>query len=111
QGGNLSRDSLETAADGAVSATKAFASDLKQIGLPSASGTEAKQQLDTLSSQLSADADKIKAATASLSSPTDVLNAVSVVSSTLVAAKDHASSTADQLKALDPKGKLTDAFA
>jgi hypothetical protein len=101
---------LPVAVNGAVSSTQIFGSDLRRLGPPPVSETEAKQHLDTLSTQLAANGDKIRAATTDVSTPTDLLNAISVVSSTLVTAKNQVTHTVDELRALDPKGKLHDAF-
>jgi hypothetical protein len=110
ESGNVTKESLQAAIDGAAAATETFASDLGTLGAPPVSDTQAKQHLETLSNQLAAGADKIRTATADVSGATGLVNAVSVVSSTLATAKTQVTNTVDELKALDSKGKLKDAF-
>jgi hypothetical protein len=111
-GGNLSRNSLQSAANDAVDATKTFTSDVKGLGAPQTpTGEEAKQQVDTLADQLSADADKIKTATQDISGASGIATAVSLISTTVASAKTQIQNTVDQLKTLAPAGEMRQAFA
>ena len=74
------------------------------------SNSEAKQVFDNLSSELSKDADTIQNATSNVSSPADVLSAVSTITATITSAGTQVSSAYDQIKELDPKGTIQQAF-
>jgi hypothetical protein len=105
--GNLSKSGLQDAANQAKSATDTFVSTTKGLGKPDTdSGKEAKTTLDTLSSQLDTDATTIKSALSS-----GLLAGVSTISATLVTAQKQITTAFDQLKGLDPKGELGDAFS
>jgi hypothetical protein len=105
--GNLSKTGLQDAADQAKKATDTFVSTTKGLGKPDTdSGKQAKATLDTLSSQLNADATAVKSA-----SESSLLTGISTASATLVTAKKQITTAFDQLKGLDPKGELGDAFS
>ncbi len=105
--GNLSKSGLQDAADQAKTATDTFVSTTKGLGKPDTdSGKQAKATLDTLSSQLDADVSAVKSA-----SESSLLTGISTASATLVTAKDQITTAFDQLKGLDPKGELGDAFS
>ena len=105
--GNLSKAGLQHAADQAKTATDTFVSTTKGLGKPDTdSGKQAKATLDTLSSQLDADVSAVKSA-----SESSLLTGISTASATLVTAKDQITTAFDQLKGLDPKGELGDAFS
>jgi methyl-accepting chemotaxis protein len=111
KGGNLSKDSVSSAADDVKSATDDFVDDVKGLGTPDTeSGEQAKEAIDTLSDQLNDDAQKIESTIDDASGANGLLNAISVVSSTLVTMGNQVSSTFSDLKQLDPKGELEDAF-
>jgi hypothetical protein len=105
--GNLSKAGLQDAADKAKTATDTFVSTTKGLGKPDTdSGKQAKATLDTLSSQLDADATAVKSA-----SESSLLTGISTASATLVTAQNQIKTAFDQLKGLDPKGELGDAFS
>jgi hypothetical protein len=111
KGGNLSQGSLTSAADDAKSATDTLTSDLGKLGTPDTdSGQKAKESLDQLSSDLTADMTKIQDALDSASGLTGIISAVSVVSSTAVTMGNQVSATFSTLQALDAKGELESAF-
>jgi ABC-type transporter Mla subunit MlaD len=111
KGGNISKDSVNSAADDVKSATDTFVDDLKGLGKPDTeAGAQAKDEIDSLSDELKADSQKIEDAVDSASGASGTLSAVSVVSSTLVTMGNQLSSAFSELEKLDPKGELEDAF-
>jgi hypothetical protein len=111
KGGNLTQDSLKSAGDEMNSATDTLESDLKDLGKPDTqSGQQAKDSIDQLSSDLSADSDSIKTALDGVSDPSDVPSATATVSSTLATMQSQVTSTVDSLKQLDAQGELQTAF-
>ena len=79
----LSEDALRGAVDDAKSATETFVEDLKGLGKPDTeSGQEAKDAMDTLSTNLQSDVDKMKDAADKANGVSGVLSAISVISST-----------------------------
>jgi uncharacterized protein YukE len=110
KGGNLTRDSLNSALDKAKSATQTFADDLKDVGSPPVSDSKTKSVLDDLSDELSKDADTIKSALSDVSNATEALSAVSTVTGTLATVGTQISSAYSEIKQADPKGTVQDAF-
>ena len=109
--GNLSKDSLTSAVDDAKSATETFTSDLDGLGLPDSDvGQQAKDSVDQLSTDLKSDMTKIQDALDGASGVSEILTAVSVVSSTLVKMGSQVSSTITSFQDLDAKGELESAF-
>ena len=109
--GNISEDSLKSAADDAKSATETLQSDLKGLGKPNTqSGQEAKDSVDQLSTELAADVDSIKGAVDGASGLAGVAAAVKTVGTTLATMQTQVTSTLTSLKHLDGKGELTTAF-
>lgn len=109
--GDLSKDSLTSAVDDAKSATDTLSSDLESLGKPDTdAGQQAKESVDQLSTDLQADVTKIQDAVDGVSGVSGVVSAVSVISSTLVTAGDQVTSTISDLKGLDAKGEISDAF-
>ena len=94
-------------ADGVCSAVTTFVSTTKDLGKPDTSdGAQAKATLDTLSSQLEADVSSVQSSTES-----GVLAGISKASGALATAQTQIKTAFDQLKALDAKGELGDAFS
>ena len=109
--GNISKDSLQSAADDAKSATDTLQSDLKDLGKPNIeAGQQAQDQINTLASDLQADVDTIKNATNGASGVSGIASAVTTAKTTVSTMKTQVSSTFTSLKQLDAKGELTTAF-
>jgi hypothetical protein len=111
KGGNITRDSLNSAVDEAKSATQTFADDIKAVGSAPVSESEAKKVLDDLTDELSKGADAIKSALSDVSNASEALGAVSTVTATLATFGTQISSAYSQVKELDPKGTIQSAFA
>jgi hypothetical protein len=110
-GGNISKSAIQSAGNDMQSATETLQSDLKALGKPdTASGQQAKDSIDHLSSDLKTDADSIKAAVDNVSGITGALTAASTVTSTLGTMKTQVTSTYNDLKQLDAGGELQTAF-
>ena len=111
KGGNLSKDSLQSAADDVKSATDTLDSDLKGLGKPDTqSGQEAKDSLDQLSSDLKAGTDSIATTVNDASSISELLGAAATVGTTIGTMGNQVSSAFKSLDELDPKGELQTAF-
>jgi hypothetical protein len=110
QGGNLSKDSLNSALDDAKSATQTFADDIKAVGSPPVSDSKTKKALEDLQSELAKDADTIKGALSDVSNASEALSAVSTVTGTLATVGTQISSAYTEIKQADPKGTVQDAF-
>ncbi len=109
--GNLSQDSLTSAANDAKDATKTLTSDLSSLGTPdTATGQKAKEAVDQLSTDLEADVKSVQDAVDGASGISGLVSAIPVITSTLVTAKDQVSSTISDLQSLDAKGELQSAF-
>src|SRR5262245_11866423 len=110
KGGNLSKDSLNSALDDAKSATETFGDDIKAVGSPPVSDSKTKQVLEDLQDELSKDADTIKSALSDISNITEALGAVSTVTGTLATVGTQISSAYSEIKQLDPNGTVQSAF-
>ena len=110
KGGNLSRDSLDSALDDAKSATQTFGDDIKAVGSPPVSDSKTKKVLEDLQDELSKDADTIKSALSDISNATEALTAVSTVTGTLATVGTQISSAYSEIKQIDPKGTIQGAF-
>jgi hypothetical protein len=109
--GNISKDSLQSAADDVKSATETLRSDLKDLGKPNTqAGQQAKDAVDTLSSDLNADVDTIKSAVDGASGISGIAGAVTTATTTFATMKTQVSSTITSLQQLDAKGELKTAF-
>ena len=109
--GSVSKDSLQTAADDAESATKTLKSDLKDLGKPDTQvGQQAQDQIDTLTTQLQTDVDTIKSAAEGASGVGGVTAAVTTATTTVSTMKTQVNATITSLKQLDAKGALATAF-
>jgi hypothetical protein len=104
-----SRSTLDQAGTDAKNATHTFVESVKGLGKPGTSaGATATQTLDALASDLRKDASTIESST---SGGSGVVQAVSVVSTTLVTAKDQVKAALETLRQLKPKDELSQAFA
>lgn len=110
KGGNLSKDSINSLVDEAKTATQTFADSVKDLGEPPVSDSQGKQILETLQSQLSDDAEQVKSATSNVDNASEILNAVSVLTSTLKTAGTQISAAYSQIKQLDPKSDVQQSF-
>jgi hypothetical protein len=111
QGGNLSKDSLQSAATNVKDATNTLADDLKGLKRPDIQAADkAKQQVDSLSSTFKSDVQSMQSDVKNASGAKGVLTAVSKVSATLVTMGGQLQSTFGELQKLDAKGELDKAF-
>ena len=111
KGGDLSQESLTGAVDAAKTATDTFTTSLAGLGKPdSEAGQQAKDSVDQLATDIRADMTKIEDAVAGATDVSGVLNAVSVVTSTLATAGQQVSSTLTGLQGAGAKGELESAF-
>ena len=109
--GDISKSTLSTAGDDLKSATTTFVDSVKALGPPdTASGQQAKDQIDTLANELSTDADTIKSALNDISSGTGITTAVATISTTAQKMSSQAQTAVTNLKNLDAKGELKSAF-
>jgi methyl-accepting chemotaxis protein len=109
--GNLTEDSLRSAADDVKSSTETFVDDVKGLGKPDTeSGQQAEDLVDGLGDDLDEGAQKIESTIEGVSDPSGILNAVSVVSGTIQTMSQQVSSTLQQLRQLDPAGDLAQGF-
>jgi hypothetical protein len=109
---NLSVAKVEQAAGDLSDANDRLAADVRALGKPpQTAGPEAQAAVEDLSESLRQQAAQIEAATEGLSSPQDVLQAVSVVSGTLVTMSTEISATVTELQSLDAKDEWQEAFA
>ncbi len=111
QGGNLSKSSLQSAAADAKSATDTLASDLKSLGKPNTqAGQQAKDLVDQLATELTADVDSIKQTADGATGILGAVSAAGVAANTLSTMRTQLSSTVKSLQQLDAKGELQTAF-
>src|SRR5262245_56443426 len=100
---DLSRPALQVAVQDASAATRAFTASLDDIGPPPApQADKAKTIMKELQSNLGKQADKVR----SLAGTNDVKAAASTITDALTAAAADAKGAVDELRKLDPKGKL-----
>jgi len=111
KGGDLSKDSLNSAVDEAKSATETFTSDLDGLGKPDTeAGQKAKESVDQLSTDLKAGVTTIQDALDGASGIAGIIAAAPVIVTTLGTMGTQASSTISSLQSLDAKGELETAF-
>jgi hypothetical protein len=105
--GGLSEESLKTAGSSLQAVTKTYAETLKDLGTPQTNaGTQAKQSIDTLATQLSRGADAIKQALDSSSASA----ALTTIATTVSSMQTNIKSAVSNLQSLDAKGELKQAF-
>ena len=110
-GGNLSENSLKQAASDLQDSTAQLKDDLHNVGKPDLeSGDKAKEDVDTLSSNISAGVDKIDGALKDVQNGGGIVNAVTTVTSTITTMGTQVQTTFNELKSLDPAGELKSAF-
>jgi hypothetical protein len=110
-GGNLSENSLKQAASDLKDSTAQLKDDLDGLGKPDLeSGDKAKDDVDTLSSNVSDGADKIDGAFKDVQNGGSIVTALTTVTSTIATMGTQVQSTLNDLKSLDPAGELKSAF-
>jgi hypothetical protein len=103
---NPSKSGLQDAANAAKSATDTFVSDVKGLGKPdTTAGQQAKDTIDTLSTNLNKDISTIEDAAG-----TGGLQSISVIAGALATAQTQLKSAVSTLKGLDTQGELSSAF-
>jgi hypothetical protein len=111
KGGNLTKESLNTAADDVKTATNTFTDDLGNLGRPDTdAGKQAQESISQLQSDIKADLQKIQDTVDGASGITGIIQAVPTITATVSSAATQISSTITDLKGLDAKGEITDAF-
>ncbi len=84
---------------------------MKDLGKPpTEAGDQAKQSVDTLTSQVNDEVQKVQDAVDNTSSVSGILNAVTVASSALSSMSSDVQSTINDLKQLQPGSELQTAF-
>jgi hypothetical protein len=110
--GNLSKSSIQDAADQVKSADQAFADTLKGLGKPNTkAGAQAKQSLDQLSTDISTEQQKISTAISGATSVSGIVAAAPVVLDALKSMATDVSTTFKQLQTLDASGELSSGFS
>jgi hypothetical protein len=111
QSGNVSKSSLQGAADQVESATETFVDAIKSLGKPGTeAGSQAEQSLDELSTEVDAEQQKINTAISGVTTVSGVISAAPVVLGSLQTMRTDISTTFRQLQSLDASGELSDAF-
>ena len=109
--GNVSKDSLNTAADDIKSASDTLVSDLKDLGKPDTKqGQDAKKAMDQLSSEVKSDVKQMQSDVKNASGVQGAVTAASSVSTTLSTMGNQINSAASKLDQADPDGELKKAF-
>ena len=112
KGDNLSKESVQSAADDVGTATETFVDNVKGLGAPDTeAGQKAKESLDELANNLDDDLAEIKAA-ANYNSigVSGALSAITKISQEFSTMGQQISSTFSELEQLDAQGELADAF-
>ena len=111
KGGNLSEDSLRSAADDVESATSDFVDDVRGLGKPDTdAGEQAKESLDHLADEADQNLSAIKSAVDDASGVSGAVAAVTAISAALSTMGSQLSSTFNELEQLDAGGELETAF-
>jgi hypothetical protein len=111
QGGNLSENSLKQAASDLKDSTVQLKDDLNGLGKPDISSADkAKEEVDTLSSNIGDGVDKIDGAIKDAQNGGSFVNALTTVTSTISTMSTQVKTTFTDLKKLDPQGELESAF-
>ena len=108
QSGNLSKGSIQSAADDAKSATNKLVDDLHGIGAPDTdSGAKAKSTLNDLADQLKQDIDDLQK---TLGESSGVVQSATAVTTTMPSIGNQVTSAFTQLQSIDASGELQKAF-
>jgi hypothetical protein len=112
QDGTVSRSDLEAAVGETADATDALADELRGLEAPeTAVRGEAEAALGRLADALEQGRDEMRTAVDDAGDASGVLNAVAVVSGTLVTLGDQVAATQTELEELEASGEVNDAFA
>ena len=107
---NPTRDQLETATSDTKDATDTLVDDLKGLGKPDTeAGDQAKQTVDTLTTQVEDGVDTVEQAVDDASGASGMLNAISVASSTHATLLQQITAAVEKLRGLDPGSELESA--
>jgi hypothetical protein len=108
---DLSRPALQVAVQDLGAATRQLTHNVGELGPPPVpESTEAKTIIDELEADLREQGDKIRAVVTNASSSGSVKQAASNITDALTAATDAASHAASELRKLDPKDQVEQAF-
>jgi hypothetical protein len=108
---NVSRSSLQKAADQVESATETFVDSLKKLGKQqTTAGAQAKTALDRLSTEISSERDKIVTAISGITSVRGIIAAAPTVLGSLKTMRTDVATSYKQLQTLDASGELSKAF-
>ncbi len=108
---NLSRPALQVPVENASEAIREFTDALDDLGPPPApQADEAKKVMQELQSNLSKQDDKVVSLGSKSSGANDVKAAASTITDALTSASDDAAQAVDELRKIDPKGNLGQAF-
>ena len=108
EGLGINQDTLRDAVDQAKDATDKVANDLDQLGAPDLdAGEQAKEELDTLRSELREQSDAVERALDENGGPLEVAGTVAAA---LSAAANQLKESFQMLQDVDPSGELRDAF-
>ena len=109
--GGLSEDGLENAVDDVREASETLADDLQDAGRPDTeAGQEAEALLDGLADDVDQNRQELESAIEGVSAPSDVLNAISLITGTLSTMAEEVASAFEQLGQLDAADELETAF-
>jgi hypothetical protein len=108
----LSRPAIQVALQDASAATSELRHDLEELGPPPApqSVAEAKRVLEDLRGSVRKQANKVRAVVTNASSTGSVRQAASNITDALTAATDAASNAVGELRKLEPKAEVEQAF-
>jgi uncharacterized phage infection (PIP) family protein YhgE len=108
---NLSRETLESTLTDVEDSTETLKSDLEGLGRPeTASGQEASDALDTLSTQLTTGVQDIRSAFEGASGVSELLTAAGTATATIEEMANQVRSTVTTLEGLEPGDELRTAF-
>ena len=113
-GSTPTKENLQAAGDDVSSANETLVDDLQALGEPDLPrGEEAKDVVEKLSSQINDDSDEISNALEDVSTVSDIVNAASVVGTTLAKLQSQVQNAVSDLKAIAPDedNSLKQAFA
>ena len=111
KGGNLSKDSIESAANDVKAATSTLVDDVKDLPEPDTeAGAQAKEEIDQLADNLDKGAEDIESAVGDLDDGGNITSAVTTVGTTLATMQSEMKSTVDSVRELDAQGELKTAF-